>query len=75
MTIAIGLYIGKEAIETLLAAVHVLMEGAPSGVSLESIRDAIAEVPGVKNIHHLHIGPWGSTMCTRRLTWRSRTCL
>ena len=55
MTIAIGLYIGKEAIETLLAAVHVLMEGAPSGVSLESIRDAIAEVPGVKNIHHLHI--------------------
>ena len=29
MTIAIGLYIGKEAIETLLAAVHVLMEGAP----------------------------------------------
>ena len=25
------------------------------GISLESIRDAIAEVSGVKNIHHLHI--------------------
>jgi cobalt-zinc-cadmium efflux system protein len=55
ITIAIGLYIGKESIETLLAAVHVLMEGAPSGVSLTSIRDAIGEVSGVKNVHHLHI--------------------
>jgi cobalt-zinc-cadmium efflux system protein len=55
ITIAIGLYIGKESIETLLSAVHVLMEGAPSGVSLESLRDAIEEVPGVKNVHHLHL--------------------
>ena len=55
VTIAIAFYIGKESVAILLSAVHVLMEGSPPGIALESLRDAIEGVPGVKNVHHLHL--------------------
>ena len=32
-----------------------LMEGSPSGIAFQSVRDAIQSLPGVRNIHHLHL--------------------
>lgn len=55
LTILIGLYILKESYEILQQALHVLMEGAPSDISIEDIQQAVEAEPEVQNIHHIHI--------------------
>ena len=40
---------------------NILLEGAPSGVSLAAIRAAMEKVPGVLNVHDLHIWCLGSS--------------
>jgi cobalt-zinc-cadmium efflux system protein len=37
------------------SALRVLLEGAPSHLDPDSVSDAIAEVPGVGDVHHLHL--------------------
>ncbi len=44
----------------LREAVEILMEGAPRGVSLTEVEQAIYTVPGVLGVHDLHI--WSLTM-------------
>lgn len=39
----------------LRATSHVLLEGAPPGVDVEEVRSALAEVPGVREVHDLHV--------------------
>ncbi|MCE7978667.1 MAG: cation transporter [Nitrospira sp. NTP1] len=39
----------------LSQAVHILMEGVPTGVDAREIGRAMAGVPGVKGVHDLHI--------------------
>jgi cobalt-zinc-cadmium efflux system protein len=40
---------------------NILLEGAPSGVSLSAIRAAMEGVPGVLNVHDLHVWCLGSS--------------
>ncbi|UJF28540.1 cation diffusion facilitator family transporter [Planococcus sp. 107-1] len=40
-------------------AIHVLMEGTPKNVSIDEVTAAIENIPGVKNIHDLHV--WSIT--------------
>jgi cobalt-zinc-cadmium efflux system protein len=39
----------------LRATAHVLLEGVPPGVDVEEVRAALAEVPGVREVHDLHV--------------------
>jgi len=55
LTILIGIYIIKESYNILLEAVHVLMEGAPSEISLDEIKKEVEKFTEVKDIHHVHI--------------------
>ncbi|MCI0513516.1 cation diffusion facilitator family transporter [candidate division KSB1 bacterium] len=55
LTFVIGLYILKESFEILNQAIHILMEGAPTHISLKAIQDAIQALPEVQNLHHLHL--------------------
>lgn len=55
LTILIGLYIIKESYNILLEAVHVLMEGAPSEISLDEIKKEVKKFTEVKDIHHVHL--------------------
>lgn len=34
---------------------HVLLEGAPPGVSASQVRDVLSNVPGVASAHHVHV--------------------
>jgi cobalt-zinc-cadmium efflux system protein len=34
---------------------HILLEGTPRGLSVETVRSAIAAVPGVNAVHDLHL--------------------
>jgi cobalt-zinc-cadmium efflux system protein len=55
LTIAISAYILKESFLIVKEAVNVLMMGTPETVSMGNIREEIEDIPGVKNIHHVHI--------------------
>lgn len=47
-------------------SVHILLEGAPSHLDLEEIRAALSELPGVKDVHDLHL--WSLTKGSESLS-------
>ena len=51
----IGLVILPRTWKLLREAVGVLLEGTPSDVNLTAVREAMARLPGVKEIHDLHV--------------------
>lgn len=51
----IGLFILPRTWMLLKAAVGVLLEGTPSDVNLTTLRESIANVPGVASVHDLHV--------------------
>lgn len=55
LTILIGIYIIKESYSILLEAIHVLMEGAPTNISIEEIQLEVEKFSEVENIHHIHM--------------------
>lgn len=55
LTILIGIYIIKESYDILGEAIHVLMEGAPPEISIESIQEEVEKFSEVENIHHIHL--------------------
>ena len=55
----IGLFILPRTWLLLRDAVGVLLEGTPSDVNLTALREAVARVPGVADVHDLHV--WSLT--------------
>lgn len=51
----IGLFILPRTWMLLREAVGILLEGTPSGVNLTAIREAVGQLPGVSEIHDLHV--------------------
>jgi cobalt-zinc-cadmium efflux system protein len=51
----IGLFIIPRTWKLLTQAVDVLMEGAPAQLNVAEIARAIREVPGVRDVHDLHV--------------------
>lgn len=55
VTIVIAVYIlGHAAIE-IPKAIHILMQGVPVGLDVAGVTAALQKVPGVNDIHHVHI--------------------
>jgi len=55
LTVLIGVYVMKESLAILSDALGILMLRTPGDLSLEEVRAAIRAVPGVVDIHHLHL--------------------
>lgn len=55
LSAGIGLFILPRTWMLMRDAVGVLLEGTPSDVNLTAIRSAMAELPGVKEVHDLHV--------------------
>jgi len=55
LTVAIGAYVLKEGYEIVMQALHILMQNVPKGISVKNIKHDIEQIPGVKNIHHVHL--------------------
>jgi cobalt-zinc-cadmium efflux system protein len=51
----IGLFILPRTWMLLREAVGILLEGTPSGVNLTAIREAVGRLPGVSELHDLHV--------------------
>ena len=57
VAIGIGLWVLPRTWMLLKNTTHILLEGVPKGLSLEAVRATIAAVPGVAEVHDLHL--WG----------------
>ena len=55
LTILIAIYITRESFKILSDAVHILMEGAPTNISIEEIQTVVEGLEDVEDIHHVHI--------------------
>ncbi len=54
-TLLIAVVILPRAVALAREAVHVLLEGTPRGVDLEQVRAHLMTVPGVVDVHDLHV--------------------
>jgi cobalt-zinc-cadmium efflux system protein len=55
LSLVIGVLILASTFQLLREALHVLMEGVPRSIQLEQVGEALARLPGVRNVHDLHI--------------------
>ncbi len=55
LTLLIAGYVLYQAATLLPKTIHILMQGAPENISIEDVSNAMEQVEGVLNIHHLHL--------------------
>ena len=60
IAVLIGLWVLPRTWTLLREAGHVLMQGVPTGLDLDGIRDAMQAQPGVAAVHDLHVWALGS---------------
>jgi cobalt-zinc-cadmium efflux system protein len=54
-SIFVSILIFISGIRITKASIHVLMEGKPNHINLQSVQEKLLAIPGVKNIHDLHV--------------------
>jgi cobalt-zinc-cadmium efflux system protein len=55
LTMLIGIYIIKESFEIINETLKILMQGVPANINLDKIKTEIEKLPGIKDIHHVHV--------------------
>lgn len=60
-SVAIGVIVIVGSVRVVLDSIHVLMEGAPQHLDAEEIRRTLAAIPGVNDVHDLHLWSLGGT--------------
>lgn len=55
ISIIIGMLLVKSSIEVVRDAMHVLLEGVPTGIDVHKVKGTILTIPKVKNVDDLHI--------------------
>ena len=55
MSIGVALFIFINAIKNLKEATSLFLEKSPSGVDINEIKEHLAEIDGVLDVHHIHI--------------------
>jgi cobalt-zinc-cadmium efflux system protein len=55
VTLLIAAYILWQAFAEIMAAIRVLMLGAPLGMDFDGLIGAIREIEGVRDVHHVHV--------------------
>ena len=55
MTLVVAVFILWHSLPDIRRAIHILMESAPSDVETAELMAALESVPGVAEVHHLHL--------------------
>ncbi len=55
LTVLIALYILYQTYKILKESIDILMMSNPSGINLDDIKILVEKIPGVNNIHHVHL--------------------
>lgn len=66
LAVLIGLWVLPRTWTLLSESVNILLEGVPEGLALEEIETALLAVPGVREVHDLHV--WAITSGKNSLT-------
>jgi cobalt-zinc-cadmium efflux system protein len=66
LAVLIGLWVLPRTWVLLREAVNVLLEGVPKGMDMAAVRGYLRGVPGVENVHDLHV--WALASSTPALT-------
>jgi cobalt-zinc-cadmium efflux system protein len=61
LSILIAALIVWSAIDIIRESLNILLEGLPRGLSLQAISEAMREVPGVLDVHDVHVWSLGSS--------------
>ncbi len=59
IAVLIGLWVLPRTWKLLSESMNILLEGVPAGIELSKVHEELAALPGVKDVHDLHI--WGIT--------------
>lgn len=71
LSMFVGLVLLRAAWRLVSESGHILLEGTPKGIEIADIKnDLIGNVPGVDDIHHIHV--WSLTQSQRMLTLHAR---
>ena len=54
-TVLISAYVLYQGVTMMRDTVRILLEGVPPGVNLEEVSAALRSIPGVDNVHHVHV--------------------
>jgi cobalt-zinc-cadmium efflux system protein len=60
LSVGIGVMILWSSIGIIRESLNILLEGTPSGMELQRIEDVIRAIPGVNDVHDLHVWSIGS---------------
>jgi cobalt-zinc-cadmium efflux system protein len=66
LSLAIAALIAWSAWRVLIAAVNILLESMPADVRTDSVVDAVKKVPGVRDLHDLHV--WSLSTQSRAMS-------
>ena len=55
LTLIIAAYVLYQAATMLPRTIHILMQGAPEDIDIDEVVQAMEEVAGVNNVHHVHL--------------------
>ena len=66
LAVLIGLWVLPRTWKLLGQSVNVLLEGVPEGIELQRLHDALAALPGVREVHDLHV--WSLTSGRNSMT-------
>ncbi len=55
ISLLIALYLIYASYDIIRESTAILMQFAPEGLDLEDLAEAVAQLPGIENLHHLHI--------------------
>lgn len=55
LTVIIALYVLRESFKILKRSTHILMQGAPLDISVETIKEELETIEDVDNVHHIHL--------------------
>ena len=55
LSIGVALFIFMEAFQNFKTILDVFLEKAPNGISVEELKNHIESIPGVQEVHHIHI--------------------
>ena len=66
LSLAFSLFIGVNALKNLKQVLDIFLEKTPAGIDPEEITHHLVQIPGVEEIHHLHI--WSMDGCRNSAT-------
>lgn len=66
LAVLIGLWVLPRTLSLLRDAINILLEGAPKGLDVGSVREVLCSAPEIENVHDLHV--WSLASHARALT-------